>query len=123
MSDYRLEIPGMVPPSFNRTSHAHWRYVQRVKTEWEHQLGNALLAASVPRRLDRVQADAELRFGVRRRRDEGNFRVVLEKSLGDVLTKGGWLEDDTPDHYSFGAVVIGQHPGTRLTVVHLTTVP
>ncbi|HEX4305299.1 MAG TPA: hypothetical protein VHZ54_04630 [Solirubrobacterales bacterium] len=29
---------------------------------------------------------------------------MLEKALGDALVEGGWLADDTPDHYRFGAV-------------------
>jgi len=58
----------------------------------------------VPRGLKQVRATATLRFKQRRRRDEGNHRVILEKSLGDALVAGGWLSDDTPDLYSFGAV-------------------
>ena len=45
-----------------------------------------------------------LRFPARRRRDSGNYRVMLEKALGDALVEGGWLPDDTPEHYEFGGV-------------------
>ncbi len=32
-----------------------------------------------------------------------NFRVLLEKSVGDLL-QSGWISDDTPEHYRFGRV-------------------
>ena len=51
----------------------------------------------VPRGLASVKAKATIRFKQRRRRDEGNFRALLEKALGDVLQAGGYLTDDTPD--------------------------
>jgi hypothetical protein len=62
------------------------------------------MEARVPRRLKRVEVTATLRFKQQRRRDSGNFRPLLEKALGDVLVSGSWLEDDTADLYSFGAV-------------------
>jgi len=58
----------------------------------------------VPRRLKRVDVNATLRFKQRRRRDEGNFRVILEKACGDALVEGGWLPDDTAGLYRFGRV-------------------
>lgn len=58
----------------------------------------------VPRGLSSVTATATIRFKQRRRRDEGNFRVILEKAFGDALVAGGWLADDTADLYRFGEV-------------------
>jgi hypothetical protein len=58
----------------------------------------------VPRGLQSVRAKVTIRFKQRRRRDEGNFRVILEKALGDALVEGGWLPDDTSDLYRFGQV-------------------
>lgn len=60
----------------------------------------------VPRKLKSARAKATIRFKQRRRRDEGNFRVILEKALGDALVEGGWLEDDTSDYYRFGEVTL-----------------
>ena len=67
-------------------------------------LSIALMEQMVPRGLASVKATATIRFKQRRRRDEGNFRVILEKALGDALVEGGWLSDDTADLYGFGAV-------------------
>lgn len=102
-SSFILTIPG-TPPSYNRTAHAHWSKVNRVKREWQGFCEIALMEQRVPRGLELVKASARIFFKERRRRDEGNFRVVLEKVLGDALTNGRWLLDDTPDHYRFGVV-------------------
>ena len=118
MKEVVLEIPG-TPPSYNETAHAHWRKVNRVKQDWQERCELVLMEARVPRGLELVTATARIFFKQRRRRDEGNFRVVLEKSLGDALTNGGWLPDDTPDHYRFGKVELlspAQVPLTQLTL-------
>jgi hypothetical protein len=79
----------------------------------------ALMEQAVPRNLKSVMATAALQFKQRRRRDEGNFRVILEKALGDALVEGGWLADDTADLYRFGAMELSApHPGP-LTIVNL----
>lgn len=103
MTSYTLTIPG-IPPSYNKTAHAHWRKVAQVKQEWQQFCEIALMEARVPRGLELVEASAKIYFKQRRRRDEGNFRVVVEKCLGDALVNGKWLPDDVPDHYRFGVV-------------------
>lgn len=103
MSRAALSIPG-VPPSFNEVGfRTHWAVGRRHKQQWEQWLSIALMEQRVPRGLERVTATATIRFKQRRRRDEGNFRVILEKALGDVL-QNGWIADDTPDRYRFGEV-------------------
>lgn len=115
---YTLEIPG-TPPSVNQTAHAHWHRYAREKAAWEGNCMIALLVAKVPKKLARVHATAELRFPTRRRRDEGNFRGMLEKALGDALQGGGWLEDDTPEFFTFGELVFSAERGDALTVMRL----
>ena len=98
-----LSIPG-TPPSFNQVGlHSHWTKGRKAKQEWERWLLIALLEQRVPKGLSKVAATATIRFRERRKRDEGNHRVLIEKALGDVLQRG-WIEDDTPEHYSFGRV-------------------
>jgi len=92
---------GGTPPSYNTLVHAHWRKNHKAKQDWQQWCFLALLKAEVPRGLEVVTATAMLHFKQHRRRDEGNFRVVLEKALGDALVNGEWLPDDTPDHYRF----------------------
>ena len=106
-----LSIPA-TPPSFNAVGYrTHWAVGRRHKQQWEQWLSIALMEQRVPPGLNSVKATATIRFKQRRRRDEGNHRVLLEKALGDVLVGdpevwpgGRWLPDDTPEHYRFGAV-------------------
>jgi hypothetical protein len=77
------------------------------------------MVARVPRGLQSVTATATLHFKQRRRRDEGNFRTIIEKSLGDALVNGGWLSDDTPEHYRFGAVDLEAPAPLASTIVTL----
>lgn len=99
-----LCIPG-TPKSFNQVGlHSHWAVGRAEKQRWQGWLSIALMEQGVPRKLKRVEARATLRFKQRRRRDEGNFRVIPEKALGDALVAGGWLVDDTADLYRFGDV-------------------
>ena len=98
-----LSIPS-TPPSFNKVGlHSHWSVGRKAKQDWEQWLLIALLEQRVPKGLASINASATIRFKERRRRDEGNFKPLIEKALGDVL-QNGWLEDDTPELYRFGAV-------------------
>lgn len=106
------------PPSLNVIAGRGARFAfTRAKRRWQADLATLLMLRGVPRRLDRVEATATMTFSTRRRRDEGNFRVLLEKALGDALVEGGWLDDDTPDRYSFGAVTFAL--GSPRTAVRL----
>jgi hypothetical protein len=119
MRSATLEVPG-TPPSFNAVGlRSHWSVGRRHKRQWQEWLGTALMVAGVPRGLISVTATAELHFKQKRRRDEGNFRVIPEKALGDALVEGRWLEDDTPEHYSFGMVQLVAPSPKPLTLVHL----
>lgn len=99
-----LQIPG-VPTSFNEVGlRSHWSVGRTQKLKWEEWISYALMAQRVPKGLQKVNATATIAFQYRRKRDEGNFRPLIEKALGDVLQSGGWLPDDDPRYYSFGAV-------------------
>jgi hypothetical protein len=113
-----LSIPG-TPPSYNTTAHAHWRKVSQEKKKWEGFLHIALMEQEVPRKLSFVKASATLHFRTRRRRDEINLRVTLDKALGDVLQSAGYLEDDTPEFYRFSSVEFVAPSPEPLTLVHL----
>jgi hypothetical protein len=107
------------PPSLNRFTGGSRGPYHREKKKWQEQLGTALMVAKVPRKLSRVKASATVTFPVKRRRDEGNIRFLLEKALGDILVEGGWLPDDTPDAFTFGAVTVKIEKGKSLTTVDL----
>lgn len=128
LADGRLQTDltlGMVPKSLNATT--GYLAFQREKKHWQTHFEKCLMLVStrLPRRFERVDAIGLVEFTTRRRRDEGNFRSVLEKALGDALTgepgvwpEGRWLPDDTPEHYRFGGLVLtkGSHSMTRITL-------
>lgn len=119
MNRFTLQVPS-TPPSFNAVGlHSHWTVGRRHKLQWQEWLSIALMEQGVPRGLGVVRASATIRFKRRRRRDEGNFRVILEKALGDALVEGGWLPDDTPEHYQFGAVELMAPVSAPETIVIL----
>lgn len=119
MPQATLEVPE-TPPSFNAIGYrSHWAVGRRHKQQWQRWLSTALMVAQVPRGLSTVTATAELRFKQRRRRDEGNFRVILEKALGDALVEGGWLADDTAEYYRFGGLELSAPHSEPLTIVRL----
>ena len=115
----QLHLPG-TPPSLNQTGASRsWQRFYREKKKWEGYCMIALLEMKVPKGLARVEASALLRFASKRRRDEGNFRVVLEKALGDALQLHGAIADDTPEQFSFGKVAFDEEKGDPLTIVEL----
>lgn len=95
----------VTPPSFNKVGHSGCRWAwTREKKKWQEDFETLLMAASVPRGLSKVEVSAVLSFPTKRRRDEGNYRTLLEKCLADALVNGGWLPDDTPEFFTFGRV-------------------
>lgn len=111
-----------VPPSLNTigTRSDHWA-VGKAKGRWQGIMEVLLLGSRLPRRQDVVHATASLRFPTRRIRDEGNFRWMLEKALGDALVVGGWLEGDDADRFTFGELTFEDEPGPPRTTVLLNT--
>lgn len=117
----RLELPG-IPKSLNAVgargkSHFAW---SNEKKKWEGMFFIALNQAKVPKGLVYAEATAVLYPPTAHKRDEGNFRTMLEKSLGDVLQMAGYLADDSTEEFRFGRLEFGQpHPKPGLTVVML----
>lgn len=119
-----LEPIGDSPPSLNRTgSRGSWKSFHRKKKQWQGMLGTALLASgdkladALRSTSGPVLATGTIAFRLNRRRDEGNFRVMLEKSLGDALVgdpqawpEGLWIPDDTPEHYRFERLELVHEP-------------
>lgn len=118
------------PPSFNPIvsgqGSGNAMVYQGQKKLWQSALTDLLQESGLPRGLTRVMAEGEAVFPDRRRRDQGNFRVMLEKALGDALVSGfgevpgGWLPDDSWDHFEFGNLTYVHRPrvsATRLTIL------
>jgi hypothetical protein len=108
-----------VPPSLNRVASrgSRWAY-SKAKREWQSNLEQLLMLVKLPRPVAHVEASAVLTFPVMRKRDEGNFRFMLEKALGDALVNGGWLEDDDADRFEFRKVRFqkGRRKQTEVTL-------
>lgn len=103
-------VHDVVPPSSNTNTgvggRGHPAAIGRTKSEWEGTFAFLLIAARIPRNLASVKVTPRLRFRTANKRDGDNFYFPISKPLGDALTKGGWLPDDTPDHYHMERVVI-----------------
>jgi N6-adenosine-specific RNA methylase IME4 len=83
----RLELPGRVPPSLNEVGGrggrtAFHRFKKLYQGLFEEQLMAEQARGTMPSRVDEVVARGLLVFTVRRDRDEGNYRTLLEKALG-----------------------------------------
>lgn len=110
-----------VPPSFNVVGARQGGIAfHRQKKRWQGIFEDLMLATGFPRDWEEIVCSAELQFPEKRKRDEGNFRVLIEKALGDALVNGGWIEDDDYEHYRFERVKFSQQPGSKLTRVSLT---
>lgn len=115
---YTIEIPG-IPKSLNEIGgRNHWAVFHREKKRLEGDLCIALMAAKVPKKLNRVEATAILYPPTRHKRDEGNFRSTLEKALGDALQLG-WLPDDSPEFFTFGRLTFAEKRKPASTVIEL----
>jgi hypothetical protein len=137
---------GAIPPSLNQiaTRGSRWA-VTKAKKDWEGTFTMLLLEAGMPQHAGgrpvahHLTAVARLRFPDRRRRDEGNFAWLIEKTLGDALVggfskvaplpgktrpryvrtwpEGRFLPDDNSKHFRFRGVRIEDEVGSRLMQV------
>lgn len=108
------------PQSLNMhgsTANAH--HYQAIKKHWSARLHELLDWSGLQRGLGYVLVEGQCCFPDRIRRDQGNFRYLLEKALGDVLTEGGWLDDDSWDFYEFGRLRKTYEKGVSWTALTL----
>jgi hypothetical protein len=108
------------PPSFNVLASGQGSgnamVYANLKKAWEDILAELLEASALPKGLGRVMVEGEITFPDRRTdRDQGNFRVILEKALGDALERGGWLERDDWIRYEFGGLAQRYERGVSRT--------
>lgn len=119
MSAFYLTAEGVLPKSFNQIgASGNWRAWQSAKKDWEGRMVKLIDDAELPRFSGMfAKTTAILTVPTRRRRDAGNFGVVLEKALGDALQLAGVIEDDTPDFWSWTSVTFTHSPGVRATTL------
>lgn len=99
-----------IPPSSNDNhgvgGRGHPKAIGKTKRKWGEIFDGLLIASKLPRDLHRVRVTCELKFTDKRRRDADNFYFPIAKPLGDSLTKGLYIPDDTWAHYEFERVRI-----------------
>ena len=107
------------PPSMNDGGSGMDRMAfQSLKQAWSARFAEALAGTELPTGLGRITVEAQIGFPTRARHDEGNHRWMIEKALGDALTAGGYLPDDSfypVLHYSFGGMTGVHVPGRSFT--------
>ena len=128
-----------VPPSLNQVGTRGGPFiVAGHKQRWQNICIGLLTESRMPRGIaTRVKATASCRMPTRRAKDEGNYRVWIEKALGDALQltqprrkKNGppvlavpphlrWLPDDTPEHYRFGRLTFEEELGPKRITIRL----
>ncbi|PTL55776.1 hypothetical protein [Paraconexibacter algicola] len=120
-----LTVPDVLPRSFNRVgASGSWRVWQTHKKLWERRLVALLGEEGVPVASGAfARTTAILTVPDRRRRDAGNFGVVLEKSLGDALQLAGVIPDDTPEWWSWTSVSFSYERGASATTFVVTLLP
>lgn len=92
------------PESFNVFAGRDPNVYRAAIDRWSEALGPLLDGSGLPRGLARVVAEGEVSFGDETERDQGNYRVIVEKALGDALVRGGFLPKDTWAFYEFGGL-------------------
>jgi hypothetical protein len=109
-----IEI-AQLPPSMNDIigQGSRWRYTAE-KKRWGKLLKQALLDAGLGS-CKRVLVEGQVTFPSRIRHDQGNYRFMLEKALGDALQAAGVLADDDWDSYEFGGLSKSYEKGVRRT--------
>lgn len=107
------------PPSYNalgggRGTGSAAMVGASLKQQWQEILRD-LIRGKLPAGLAKVYAEGEVVFPDRGRRDQGNFRVVIEKALGDALVDLKVIEDDDWSRYEFGQLSMLVEPGRSAT--------
>ncbi len=103
------------PPSLNIFGSGNQRIYQSWKTAWSDVLAEHLSGTRLAKPLTSVLVEGRVCFPTRVRRDQGNYRFLLEKALGDTLTAGGWLIDDDWSQYEFGNLAYVYEKGRSWT--------
>lgn len=104
------------PPSLNVLGSGNRFLYQHFKEAWGAVFADHLRGSNLHQRCyDQVSVEGAVCFGDRVKRDQGNYRFILEKALGDTLVAEGYLEDDTWDRYSFGNLDLVYEPRRSFT--------
>jgi hypothetical protein len=107
------------PPSMNATGSGNQFVYQAHKKAWGARLVELMENAGLPKPVGYVFAEGIACFPDRKARDQGNYRWMLEKALGDALQEGGWLADDDWSRFEFGNLRYHYAKGESWTLLRL----
>ncbi len=108
------------PPSLNAQGSSANRFIyQAQKQAWQEMWTRRLRESSLPARVGSVYVEGQICFPDRAKRDQGNFRHLIEKSCGDALVSAHYLEDDDWDHFEFGRLRREYQRGVSWTALTL----
>lgn len=103
------------PPSLNDGGSGMDRMAyQALKKAWQSAFVELLAASGLPRGLDGVSVEGLVGFPTRAARDQGNYRWMIEKALGDAMQDLGVIADDCffpVCRYEFGGLQAVHTPG------------
>jgi hypothetical protein len=104
-----------LPPSMNDIigQGSRWRYTAE-KKKWGKLLTQAVTDSGLGL-CRRVLVEGQVTFPTRIKHDQGNYRFMLEKALGDALQAAGVLDDDDWSSYEFGGLHATYEKGVRRT--------
>lgn len=106
------------PPSFNVLAGRNPQIYRALLDQWKAIFTTLLLASDLPA-CSRIVAEGEAVFPKKAVRDQSNFKVIIDKALGDALVDGGWIPDDGWDQYEFGSLTYRVEAGVSETRVIL----
>lgn len=94
MEPIKIVIPGKQHPSLNVWTRWHWTKKNKVKKEWEKELGWLCKKYNNPK-LEEALIEITYYFDNKHQRDKDNY---TPKFIMDGLTKGGIIADDNTDN-------------------------
>lgn len=124
-----IALPRVAPSMNTNVARARGREFQRLKKEWQSEIEILLMEQRARSRISldgyqRAAAGCFMRFAQRKdRRDSPNFRVIVDKALGDALVNFGAIPDDDDRRYFFGGVEIDPEPGAARTIIWIYLQP
>ena len=106
------------PQSLNAAASQSTRFAyDNQKKAWQERLTKLLKESGLPKGLVAVRARGQVCFPDRRDRDQGNYRFLIEKALGDALEEGDWISNDDWTRYQFGDLEYAYDKGQSWTAL------
>lgn len=112
------------PRSMNALGSGNPQAFYAAKQMWQDRFTELLHESKLPKPLGSVRAEGLICFPDRIERDQGNFKLMIEKALGDALQVRDadgvpWLPKDDWSRYEFGNLRRHYQKGVAYTLLRL----